>query len=245
VRVPALEAEAARARLLILAPGGFEEIERGNELELAVYTDDAGEAAFVDAFPDARSKPVASDWDVRWREFHRAVRAGGLWVGPPWEEPPVGVSAVVIDPGRAFGTGAHPTTRACIELLAAEPRGSILDAGCGSGVLAVAAARLGFGPVVAVDLDPTAVEVAQENAARNGVEVAVRQLDVLRSELPQVDLVVANIHLAGARGLLARRPAPRAITSGYLAGEAPAARGWATVGSVEVDGWAAHSFEAR
>ena len=85
---------------------------------------------------------------------------GPLWIGPPWESAPADALAVVIDPGRAFGTGAHATTRLCLELLLDAPRGSVLDVGCGSGVLAIAAARLGFGPVAAVDVDEIAVDAA-------------------------------------------------------------------------------------
>jgi ribosomal protein L11 methyltransferase len=170
------------------------------------------------------------------------VRAGGLWVGPPWEEPAAGEPAVVIDPGRAFGTGAHPTTRASLELLARRPPSSLLDAGCGSGVVAIAAARLGFGPVVAVDADAVAVEVTKENAGRNGVVIEVRQADVLVDALPPADLVVANIELQVVQSLLARCEAAHAITSGYLAGEAPASSGWAEVETFEVEGWAAHFF---
>jgi ribosomal protein L11 methyltransferase len=157
---------------------------------------------------------------------------------------PSGVSGVVIDPGRAFGTGAHPTTRACVELLAALDRGSVLDAGCGSGVLAVAAARLGFAPVVAVDLDPVAVACARDNAARNGVELDARIADVLRDELPASDVVIANIELVTVEALLPRLPARRAITSGYLASEVPNASGWDVRDSLELDGWAAHVLEA-
>jgi ribosomal protein L11 methyltransferase len=193
-------------------------------------------------FPGAVAEHVEPGWEDRWREFHHAVRAGGLWVGPPWEEPAAGEPAVVIDPGRAFGTGAHPTTRASLELLARRPPSSLLDAGCGSGVVAIAAARLGFGPVVAVDADPVAVEVTKENAARNGVVIEAWQLDVVDDVLPRVELVVANIELRVVESLLARAEAAHAITSGYLAGEAPATPGWAQVETVEVEGWAAHLF---
>jgi ribosomal protein L11 methyltransferase len=244
VRVPAGEAEVARARLLGLAPGGFEEIDRGPTIELAVYSDEAGAAALAEALCDAASTPVDPGWEERWREFHRPVRAGGLWIGPPWEEPPASERAVVIDPGRAFGTGAHPTTRACIELLAAEERGSALDAGCGSGVIAIAAARLGFGPVVAVDLDEVAIEAARENIARNRVDVDARVLDALGADLPPTRLVIANIDLAAVETLLSRAVADRAITSGYLAGEAPDAAGWARVATLELEGWAADVFES-
>jgi ribosomal protein L11 methyltransferase len=204
--------------------------------------DDAGAVAIEDVFPGAGAEPVEPGWEDRWREFHHAVRAGGLWVGPPWEEPAAGELAVVIDPGRAFGTGAHPTTRASLELLAHRPPSSLLDAGCGSGVVAIAAARLGYRPVVAVDADPVAVDVAKENAVRNGVVVEARQVDVLVDELPRAELVVANIELRVVESLLARCEAAHAITSGYLAGEAPAAPGWTQLEAVEVEGWAAHLF---
>lgn len=242
--MPAAEAEIARARILELAPGGFEEVEHSNEIELAVYADEHGEAALRAAFEVVSSSEIEPGWDERWREFHRPVEAGGLWIGPPWEEMPPDATGVVIDPGRAFGTGAHPTTRACVELLAAEERGSVLDAGCGSGVLAVAAVRLGFGPVVAVDLDPAAVACTRDNADRNGVVLDSRLADVLRDELPASDVVVANIELVTVETLLPRLPARRAITSGYLANEAPTALGWDVRNAIELDGWAAHVLEA-
>lgn len=150
----------------------------------------------------------------------------------------------MIDPGRAFGTGAHPTTRACIELLSHEPRGSLLDAGCGSGVVGIAAARFGFAPILCVDVDPVAVEVTHENAARNGVELEARVLEARHDDLRAVDLVVANIELGVVETVLARRPARRAITSGYLAGEAPSVPGWTRLEHLELDGWSADLLEA-
>ncbi|HKS78772.1 MAG TPA: 50S ribosomal protein L11 methyltransferase, partial [Gaiellaceae bacterium] len=81
---------------------------------------------------------VAEGWEDGWRAFHHGVRVGRLWVGPPWEEPPLDAVAVVIDPGRAFGTGAHATTRLCLELLQELEPASLLDVGCGSGVLSIA-----------------------------------------------------------------------------------------------------------
>ena len=180
---------------------------------------------------------------TRWRAFHRPVEAGGLWLGPPWEEPPDRRHAVVIDPGRAFGTGAHPTTRLCVELLAAEARrGPVLDVGCGSGVLSIAAARLGFCPVVAIDNDPIAVEVTLANAAVNDVVVEARYVDALTQELPPAGLVVANVLLEPVERILARSEADRAITSGYLAGDAPRAPAWRHLARRELDGWAADVF---
>ena len=146
---------------------------------------------------------------------------------------------MVVDPGRAFGTGAHPTTRACTELLARLERGSLLDAGCGSGVLAVGAARLGFAPVFAVDADPVAVAVCADTVLSNGVDVQVAAADVLRDELPLTEIVVANIELAVVETLLARIPARTAVTSGYLESEAPHAPRWKPVDRLELEGWAA------
>lgn len=220
-------------------PQGLEEVEHEAGLELAVYVDERTEDEIRRAFAVASSAAVAPGWEERWRTFHRPVRAGGLWIGPPWEDAPAGEATVVIDPGQAFGTGAHPTTRACIELLAEEPVGSVLDAGCGSGVVAVAAARLGHGPVIAVDSDPLAVEATRANAARNGVEVEVRALDVLQDELPEARLLVANIELGAVETVLARARAQRAITSGYLEHERVHAPGWSALHALELDGWMA------
>lgn len=210
-------------------------------VELAVYTDEEGEEAARRSFEGVSSSSIDEGWEDRWRAFHRPVRAGGLWIGPPWEEAPAGEPTVVVDPGRAFGTGAHPTTRACIELLATLERGGVVDAGCGSGVVAVAAARLGFGPVLALDLDPLAVEVARETAALNRVDIDVRVADVLRDDIPTADVLVANIELRVVEVLLGRRPPVRvAVTSGYLAGETPSSPVWRVVSELELDGWGAH-----
>jgi ribosomal protein L11 methyltransferase len=191
------------------------------------------------AFAQATAAPVAAGWENRWKGFHRPALAGGLWIGPPWISPPAEAVAVVVDPGRAFGTGAHPTTRACIELLSRLECGGLLDAGCGSGVVAVAAARLGFAPVRAVDMDPVAVEVATDTASANGVVVEAWRADVLVDELPPADVVVANIELGVVEELLARIDARTAVTSGYLASERPEAPGWRAAERVELEGWAA------
>ena len=158
---------------------------------------------------------------------------GRLWIGPPWFEPEE--IAVVIDPGRAFGTGAHGSTRAALELLGRLEPSAALDLGCGSGVLSVAAVRLGFGPLRAFDLDPLAVGATAENAARNGVEVEVSRADVLTDPLPSAPLWLANLELGLLRRLLERPDLPaRIIASGRL----PTRRS-AAVDRVEVDGWAA------
>jgi ribosomal protein L11 methyltransferase len=127
----------------------------------------------------------------------------GLHVRPPWEPPSDrdDVEEIVIDPGQAFGTGAHATTRMCLELLlelAAEGgrRGPLLDVGTGSGVLAIAAARLGFGPVVGLDNELESVEAARENAKVNGVELEACSFDLRRECLPTVGGVTAPTVLA-------------------------------------------------
>jgi ribosomal protein L11 methyltransferase len=240
--VPAAESEIARARLLDAAPDGFEEIDHGDELELVAYTGARGETRIRAAFGAVTATDVAAGWEDRWREFHRPVEVAGLWVGPPWIAAPGAIPAVVIEPGQAFGTGAHATTRACIEALAGSARASVLDAGCGSGVLAIAAAKLGHAPVHAADADPAAVAAARENAERNEVEVHVMQADVLNDALPAADLLVANIELRAVETLLARWTGGRAIVSGYLAREAPAVAGWTRTERYELDGWAADSL---
>jgi ribosomal protein L11 methyltransferase len=149
------------------------------------------------------------------------VTIGPLWVGPPWHEPPTSLTPVVIEPGRAFGTGAHETTRFCLELLLAVPRGGLLDVGCGSGVLAIAAAKLGFAPVTAIDVDGSSVDAARRNAEANGVRVDVRRADALVDELPAADVAAANLTLEAVEAVGARIEARHLVSSGYLVADRP------------------------
>ena len=232
--------EIARAAVLEAFADGVEERRAAaGGLELAVYCADRP-ARLPEVAGTWSEEPVADGWEDGWRAFHTGRTVGGrLWVGPPWETPPAGVPAVVIDPGQAFGTGSHATTLLCLELLLEQPPGPALDLGCGSGVLALAAARLGHAPVLACDDDPVAVEVAAENAGRNGCAVQVWECDALYDELPKaIDLWLANLQLAPLQEL-AWRPdlPPRLIVSGLLAGEELALPGYRIAERRTRDGW--------
>lgn len=189
------------------------------------------------------SDDVEPGWEDAWRRFHHGVRIGRVWVGPPWEEPPTCAIAVAIDPGRAFGTGAHPTTRLTLALLQELEPASLLDVGCGSGVLAIAAAKLGFGPVVAIDAEEAATETTRANAAGNGVKLRVRRADALAVELPKAEVAVANVALDVVEALLPRLPTRRAVLSGYLDRDLPRAGGWRHVARRTAEGWAADLLE--
>jgi ribosomal protein L11 methyltransferase len=232
--------------MLELFPDGFEEADRPGVLELAAYTDPAGAARLWRAFGEYSWSEVPEDWQHRWREFHRAVRIGPLWVGPPWLEAPEDAVAVVIDPGRAFGTGAHPTTQLCLRLLIdlAAGGGSVVDIGCGSGVLAIAASKLGFAPVVALDHDPVTLEAAAGNARANGVALDLRLAEAFEDPLPEADLALANISATAIEAVAERVAADRLVTSGYLASERPKFDRFDLVERRELDGWASDLWSA-
>ena len=156
-----------------------------------------GEAEVAGRRVQVRGEQVAEDWAERWKRFHVPVLVGGrLYVRPPWEQPAVrpGVAEIVIDPGQAFGTGSHPTTRLCLELmLDLDPEGSFADLGCGSGVLAIAAAKLGFSPVIAVDSDAAAVQATAANARDNAAPVEASRWDLRNDAPPAARTIVANL----------------------------------------------------
>jgi ribosomal protein L11 methyltransferase len=253
LRVRRADAEIALAELLELAPSGVEETDVSSEIvEYAVYGPTgelpllpAFEAAIGDALVSVSSTEVADDWAERWREFHQPLRLGGrLCVRPPWIPAADTEIDLVIDPGQAFGTGAHATTALCLGMLLDLPLPggddrTVVDLGCGSGVLAILAARLGWGPVSALDFDPLAVEATIENASVNGVSLAdVRRFDLRGEEpVPGASLVLANL-LGPLLLAWCERPvqAGRVIASGLLASEADAiAAAFALQGFVETD----------
>jgi ribosomal protein L11 methyltransferase len=234
LRVARADAEIALAELLELAPQGVEEVDRGDTIEYAVYGAPgelpalpALRAAVGAAFVDVTTSEVADDWASRWRTFHRPVTIGErLHVRPPWAAAPcpkAGLLDVVIDPGQAFGTGAHETTRLCLQaLLELAPGGALVDLGCGSGVLAIAAARLGWAPVLGVDHEHESVAATCDNALANGVAVQARHFDLRRDgPVPAAPTVVANLmrplllHVAAAG--FAGAP-PRTLVVGGLLG---------------------------
>jgi len=204
LRVDAAHAELVLAELLDFAPAGVEETADGETVEYALYGApgelpalDRLDALVAGAVVSVSASEVPDDWQERWRAFHRPLRLAStgrdvpaLTIRPPWEPPQGdGAADVVIDPGRAFGTGAHATTRMSLELLmrlaaGAPARGPVLDVGTGSGVLALAAARLGYEPVAAVDSESEAVDAARANAAANGARIDLSRADLRRDPLP-------------------------------------------------------------
>jgi ribosomal protein L11 methyltransferase len=231
VRVQRRQAELVLAELLELAPSGVEEVEiSADVIEYAVYGAPGELPAVPDlraaaggAYVDVSTEEIADDWAERWRSFHRPLVIGDrLTVRPPWEPPGASALDVVVDPGQAFGTGSHATTRLCLELmLEVDERGSFVDIGCGSGVLAIVAAKLGFAPVTALDYDPAATTATRENAARNGVELDIRDFDMRREQAPGADVGAANV-LAGplvAWAASQRELPPVLILSGLLVTE--------------------------
>jgi ribosomal protein L11 methyltransferase len=240
IRVRADRAEVALADLLPILGAGAEEREVDGGVEYALYGLEAelprvDEIRALTDVVEVRTEPVADGWEQRWHEFLRPVRVGDLVVRPPWIDGDP--CDLVIDPGVYFGAGTHATTRLCLRLLLdEEPGGALCDWGAGTGVLAIAAARLGWDPVTAVEVEPRAIEVIRANAERNGVAV-----EAVAGDAPVVaPTVVANLPKPVLLG--AARRVPRLIASGFLAGDADevvAAFGMRAARRLEEDGWAA------
>ena len=221
------------AELVELAPEGFEQVDGDGFVEFALY----GAPGELPELPDGpahvggtevqvSSAALDDDWADRWREFHRPAQVGRIRVRAPWHEPADGGDEeavdVVIDPGQAFGTGAHPTTRLCLELLQEVTTGALADLGCGSGVLSIAAVKLGFGPVTAIDHEVAALEAARANARVNGVTLdRLERYDLREQPAPVEPVTVANLVrplLLRVAELLPEQP-ETLIVSGLLEGE--------------------------
>ena len=216
---------------------------------LALGVDDVIDEPFVEV-----------DWENEWKKFFKPRRVGSHFVvRPTWEsfDALPGDKVIVLDPGQAFGTGDHPTTRMCLEYLEMQvaPSNSVLDLGCGSGILAVGAKMVGAGETLAIDIDPIAVEVAKENITRNNVEVKTAVGDVLELQLEsRWDIVVSNIISATLINLApdaayALRPGGKWIVSGIITQnwsdvkKAAEKSGFTYIEHREEDGWNAGVFE--
>jgi ribosomal protein L11 methyltransferase len=234
VRCPPEQADLVLAELTVLAPNGVEEERGPGYVEYAIYGGEGElpELGELDAVVgegriEVSSTEIPDDWADRWRDFHKPLLVGGrLWLRPSWEDSREGAIDVVVDPGQAFGTGAHPTTRLCLEFLleleaGGEASGPLTDLGTGSGVLAIAASKLGWGPIHAYDHEPPALEAASVNAAANGVELVLERVN-LRERLPDLaPTVVANMTspiLRAVAGQFAEPPATL-VCSGLLPAE--------------------------
>jgi ribosomal protein L11 methyltransferase len=242
VRVASDRAEEARAILIEIFPEGFEEVEMDGGIEFAAYTKAGGEERLWQVFGPGAATDVDAGWGEAWKKFHRPVRIGRLWVGPPWEEADPALIPVVVDPGLAFGTGAHPTTQLCLHFLLEHDPVSLLDLGCGSGVLSIAAAKLGYSPVRALDLDAAAVAATRANADANGVMVEVGLANALSDPLPEAELALANIASEPLRAVAGRVAADELVASGYLVSEEPQLEGWRLQERRELRGWSADRF---
>ncbi len=220
--------------------------------------------AFLDTLPEffpGAARPTvevstidASNWAENWKEHFPPLEIGArLFVHPPWVDTvPPGRIGIELDPGMAFGTGHHPSTRGCLaaldEWLGRAPARQVLDLGTGSGILAIAAVKLGAESVLAVDVDAEACAIAADNIATNKVSDRITVDHHLASERIGFDVIVANIFsgmLIGYANDIARRLAVGgiAIGSGFEDGEAAnVAEAWAAAGLVErgryeIDGW--------
>ena len=262
-RLPAEEKEELLDALLPLLPAGVRELERGDEVELvSVAAAPPSRAALEQAagveLAGWEELQVPADWRAR-----RALLGGGVLVGhvlvrspdDPAPDVPGIVDLVVARGGGGFGSGSHPTTRMCLELLldVAPGAGAAVDLGCGLGTLAIAAARLGWGPVAGVDRMAEAVEVARANGERNGVTVAWDVADLERDPVPLAPLVLVNapppVQERVAAGAAPGGLVDVVIVSGMLLPElraalpAYAAAGLRPVRALEDDGWAAARLE--
>ena len=202
-RLPADDKEALLDALMPLLPAGVRERPTGDgEVELATTTGAPPDRATLEAAAGRTlagwsEEEVPADWRARRARFGgSAFRVGDrLLVRSPWDPPPAdGVVDVVVERrGSAFGSGSHPTTQMCLALLLElEVAGGVADLGCGVGTLAIAAAKLGWGPVVAVDRVPIAIEVARENVERNSVVVACDVADLAVDPVPLAPLLLVN-----------------------------------------------------
>lgn len=243
LRVPARSLDDVLDRVLPIVPDGVREcvvpparVElrmRGPQLPpLATIARAVGNIPF-----QISEGTVADDWrQRRLADYAPDPIAGRLVVRPPWAPPPGGDWLdIVLGEGGAFGAGTHPTTRTCLEFLLDLPAaGAFADLGCGSGVLAILARRQGWGPVIAVDLQPASVTAAQDNAVANGVEITVQARDLTRDPAPVAAGFAANVPEAVHRAIIAGWSESEVPQVGLISGFGPDAseRVFAAYGAV-------------
>jgi len=262
-RLPADDKEDVLDALMPLLPAGIRE---------RPLDDDEVEIASVAAVPPSRAaleaaaggtlagwaeEDVPADWRARRARFGGGAYAvgGRIVVRSPWDPPPDGagiVDLVLERAGGGFGSGSHATTRMCLALLLElEPAGGAADLGCGLGTLAIAAARLGWAPVAAIDLAPEAVELAARNAQANGVELEASQADLTTAPFPARELLLANAP-PPVQERIAAALAPHVrhvIVSGIVEGELEAVKaayaqaGFAPTRGLAEDTWIAVLME--
>jgi ribosomal protein L11 methyltransferase len=238
IRVRAVDAEVAYARLEPILAAGFEQVEDGEHVEFVVYGEDQ-QIKFPELVSVSR-QPIADGWQTAWHEHLAPVTVGAITIRPPWLPGP----GLVVDPGETFGLASHPTTKLCLELLQELPPTPLADWGCGCGVLSVAAKYLGFDPVVGIEVDPGAVAMA----VKNGIDAHVG--DIVAEPL-WARTVVANL-TAGLIASFTEGPSEPVtlLTSGLIAHQADVAlSAFGPLGFVERerrerDGWAAVLLEA-
>ena len=195
--------DRAAAALLDLPTPGWQEADEGATLVFWLpveIVDDPSLREALDGLRELgrlRAVPERAEWLTYWKRFHHAVRVGVVTVRPPWLPADPDALDVVIDVGLAFGTGSHATTRQCLAALQQVTPGSLLDVGTGSGVLSLAALRLGFAPVYGCDVDHLALQAAQKNARLNALSPHFFTADVgdPGAELPATDVAVVNVAL--------------------------------------------------
>jgi ribosomal protein L11 methyltransferase len=195
--------DRAAAALLELPTPGWQEADEGATLVFWLAADIVDDPSLQEALAGLqklgrlRAMPERADWLTYWKRFHHSVRVGAVTVRPPWLPADPDALDVVIDVGLAFGTGSHATTRQCLAALQEVPPGSLLDIGTGSGVLSLAALRLGFAPVHGCDVDQLALQAAEKNARLNSLKPHFFTADAGEpgAELPATDVAVANVAL--------------------------------------------------
>lgn len=247
LRVGAADVEEVLDAVLPALPGGAHLREDGEVVEVkiaagaAVPSEEELRTLAGAGLIDLTSTEVSDDWrQRRLGRYEPLVIAERFLVRPDWAPPSAdpGLTEIVIEQSAAFGTAMHPTTQACLALLAeSRPGGSFADYGCGTGVLSIAAAKLGWSPIVAVDVNEPSLAATAANAVRNGVEIEVRRIDLTAEQPPPAQTVVANVppdvHLGLARKLVVA-PA-RVIASGFKPEDE----------SAVAAAWGAHGLETR